>query len=103
MLIGEPSSGGACCIQVGTDAEGLCYIMSSGQWRLTDSEGTVVEGGCSIDMPIEPVSNSLIDSLAGVIGISSGVPTYMNYYDDEALDQMMNEWYEEMEQGELAA
>jgi hypothetical protein len=34
VLLGEPSSGGSCCIQVGTDSEGLCYVMSSAQWQL---------------------------------------------------------------------
>ena len=64
VLIGEPSSGGACCIQMGTDTEGMSYAMSSGQWLLTDSQGRSVEGGCEIDIPITPESNELIDGLA---------------------------------------
>ena len=103
VLIGEPSSGGTCCIQLGSDIEGMQYMMSSGQWRLTDAEGTVVEGGCSIDLPIEPESNPLVDSLAGVVGIDNGIPAYMNYYDDEKLDEMMNSWFEDAEQSDLAA
>ena len=40
VLIGEPTSGGSCCIQVGTDAQGLSYVMSSAQWQLTDANGS---------------------------------------------------------------
>ena len=93
VLIGEPSSGGSCCVQMGSDAEGLCYTMSSGQWLLTDSQGNNVEGGCPIDLPITPESNELIDGLASLIGLDDGIPGYMDYYDDEMLDNMMNEWF----------
>ena len=103
VLIGEPSSGGACCVQVGTDIEGMFYSMSSAQWRLIDSEGTVVEGGCSIDLPIEPVSNSLVNSIVGAIGIDDGLPTYLNYFDDKNLDEMMNSWFGEAAQMGQAA
>ena len=103
VLIGEPSSGGSCCIQTGTDIEGSYYLMSSAQWRLTDSEGTVVEGGCSIDLPVEPVTNPLIDSLVAAVGVDDGLPAYVHYYDDEKLDEMMNNWFGDAAQSDLAA
>ena len=93
VLIGEPTSGGSCCVQMGTDAEGLGYIMSSGQWQLTDSDYVSVEGGCKTDIPIEPKSNKWLDAVVSFAGIDDGVPTYQNYFDDAALDQMMNDWF----------
>ena len=93
VLLGEPSSGGSCCIQVGSDAEGLTYVMSSSQWRLTDSKGTTVENGCVVDMPIEARSLPFVDMIAASFGIDDGFPSFMNYYDDEMLDEMMNDWF----------
>ena len=66
-------------------------------------KGTVVEGGCSIDLPIEPVSNSLVNSIVGAIGIDDGLPTYLNYFDDKNLDEMMNSWFGEAAQMDQAA
>ncbi|MDO5703246.1 MAG: S41 family peptidase [Lachnospiraceae bacterium] len=93
-VIGEPTSGGSCCIQIGTDAQGFRYTMSSGQWQLTDSAG-----GCSVDMPIRAKSHQIINIAASLIGIDDGFASFESYYDDEMLDEMMNEWFaqEEME------
>lgn len=93
VLLGEPSSGGSCCIQVGSDAEGLTYVMSSAQWHLTDSKGETVEGGCVVDMPIKAQSLPFVDLIAASFGLDDGFPSFMNYYDDEMLDEMMNEWF----------
>ena len=101
VLIGEPSGGGSCCIQIGSDTEGLSYLISSCQWQLTDSEGVDVEGGCKIDLPIEPVSNEVVDLIAGMAGIDEGIPSFLGYYDDAMLDEMMNSWFSG--QADLAA
>lgn len=93
VLLGEPSSGGSCCIQVGSDAEGLTYVMSSSQWRLTDFKGMTVENGCVVDMPIKAQSLPFVDLIAASFGIDDGFPSFMNYYDDEMLDEMMNDWF----------
>ena len=104
VLIGEPTSGGSCCVQVGSDAEGLSYLLSSGQWQLTDSQYVSVERGCEIDIPIEAKSNSWIDKAAAAFaGIDDGVPVYMNYFDDARLDQLMNLWFRSETQPEAAA
>ena len=101
VLIGEPSSGGYCCIQIGVDAEGLYYTMSSGQWKETDSGGFFVEGGCSIDVPIEtgPMSitefagDPTADFIADFIGEDAVLPAYQDYFDDARLDEIMNDWF----------
>lgn len=103
VLMGEPSSGGSCCIQVGSDAEGFDYVMSSGQWLLTDRNGESVERGCSIDLPMEAGGSDAIDALAALIGVDTGVPVFTDYYDDARLDGMMNEYFEEQEDLNQAA
>ena len=105
VLIGEPSSGGSCCVQVGTDADGFNYMMSSAQWQLTDSEGNDVEGGCRIDIPIETKSNKTVDSVLGLFGVDEGLPEYKKYFDEEYLAELMNDYLrtETDETEELAA
>ena len=93
-LIGEPSSGGSCCVQVGTDAEGFSYMMSSGQWQLTDADGVDVEGGCRIDIPIEAKSNRIVESVLGFFGVDEGLPNYEKYFDDAYLSQLMNDYFQ---------
>lgn len=94
VLIGEPSSGGSCCVQVGTDAEGFSYMMSSGQWQLTDADGVDVEGGCRIDIPIEAKSNRISKSVLGFLGVDEGLPNYEKYFDDAYLSQLMNDYFQ---------
>ena len=101
VLIGEPSSGGSCCVQVGSDAEGLYYLMSSAQWQLCDSRGVSVEGGCVIDVPIEtgtmPITeltdDAVAEYIASLIGEDAEIPAYQDYYDDARLDEIMNDWF----------
>ena len=95
VLIGEPSSGGSCCVQAGTDAQGFSYMMSSAQWQLTDSSGETVEGGCSIDIPIEAEpANAAVDAILGILGAGEGVPNYEKYFDDAYLSELMNDYFE---------
>ena len=98
VLIGEPTSGGSCCVQVGSDAQGFTYMMSSGQWQLLDDEGNSVESGCNIDLPIETKSNSVIDKLVSAVGVDNGFPSFLGYYDEEMLDAMMKEWFADKEE-----
>ncbi|MBP3873268.1 MAG: hypothetical protein J6E32_06065 [Lachnospiraceae bacterium] len=102
VLIGEPSSGGSCCVQVGTDAEGFNYMMSSGQWQLTDSNGVDVEGGCDIDISITAEPNKTVDSILGLLGFDADIPNYKNYFDDAYLSKLMNGFFESGSE-ELAA
>ena len=98
VLIGEPTSGGSCSVQVGSDAQGFTYMMSSGQWQLLDDEGNSVESGCNIDLPIETKSNSVIDKLVSAVGVDNGFPSFLGYYDEEMLDAMMKEWFADKEE-----
>ncbi len=95
VLIGEPSSGGSCCIQVGTDAEGISYVMSSAQWQLVDPQGRDTEDGCIIDLPIEPMSSDAADSMMSLLGLDDEFPVYDNYFDEAMLDEMMNDYFAE--------
>ena len=92
VTIGEPSSGGSCCVQIGTDAEGFSWMMSSAQWKLTDSQGTDLEGGCAIDLPIETGITSS-QEVVDVLGVEGSLPDFAAYFDDAHLDELMNAWY----------
>ena len=103
VVIGEPTSGGSCCIQIGTDTQGFTFVLSSGQWQLIDSQGESVEGGCSVDLPIEPASNPMLDVLAGAFTVEGGLPDFTAFFDDATLDQMMNDWFADPAQASAAA
>ena len=90
-------------IQIASDAEGLTYMMSSGQWCLRDSEGNDVEGGCTVDLPIPAESNVALDGLAGLLNIYGGVPSYKAYFNAAKLDEMMNDWFAEQAEVKPAA
>ena len=93
VVIGEPSTGGSCCVQIGTDVQGIRYMMSSGQWQLIDSTGQSVEGGCAVDIPISTWSLSLVDKLISKLGLDEGLPAFNTYFDDKNLDTLMNAWF----------
>lgn len=91
VLLGEPSGGGSCCIQMGTLMNGGKYMMSSWLWALRDAKGESVEGGCKTDLPIariEPETPTHEDPR-----LSNG--DYTPFFDDVMLDRMINEWFEE--------
>ena len=91
VLLGEPSGGGACAIQISTLTNGGEYMMSSWLWALRDAKGESVEGGCKTDLPIariEPETPTHEDPR-----LSNG--DYTPFFDDVMLDRMINEWFEE--------
>ena len=69
-IIGKRSGGGSCTVMKGATADGLPYDYS-GSWRWTFSDGSNVENGV-------PVTKEL---------------TYDQFYDDEALQNVMNELF----------
>ena len=103
VTIGEPTGGGSCCVQVGSDAQGFVYLMSSAQWQLTDAQQVSVEGGCTVDLPIKAKSNSFLDKVVSIVGVDEGAPSFLAYFDAEKLDRMMNEWFEGQMETDLAA
>ncbi len=91
VLLGEPTGGGSCSVQMGTLTNGGQFMMSSCLWALRDENGESVEGGCKTDLPIariEPETPTHEDPL-----LSGG--DYTPYFDDVMLDRMINEWFEE--------
>ena len=93
VIIGEPTGGGSCCIQVGTDSEGIRYLMSSCQWQLRDVQDHDVEGGCPVDIPISAKSLGLVDMLISKLGVDEGFPVFTAFFDDERLNTLMNAWF----------
>ena len=98
VVLGERTSGGSCCVEVGEEAQGIRYMMSSYQWQLVDSTGKDVEGGCTVDIPIQTWSIGLLDKLIGKLGVDEDLPIYNAYYDDESLNTLMNTWFHETEE-----
>jgi TPR repeat protein len=91
VLIGEPTGGGSCCVQMGTLTNGGQFIISSWLWALRDENGESVESGCKTDLPIariEPETPTHENPR-----LSSG--DYTPFFDDVMLDRMINEWFEE--------
>jgi hypothetical protein len=84
-----------------TDAEGFSYMMSSGQWQLTDADGVDVEGGCRIDIPIEAKSNRIVKPVLGFFGVDEGLPNYEKYFDDAYLSQLMNDYFQAEDEAEV--
>ena len=94
VVIGEPTSGGSCAVQTGIESQGIRYLMSSCQWQLTDSAGESVEGGCPVDLPIEPESIPILDYLFTMKAeLDEGIPFYTQYFNDGYLDSLMNNWF----------
>ena len=91
VLLGEPSGGGTCAIQISTLTNGGDYMMSSWLWALRDATGESVEGGCKTDLPIariEPETPAHEDP-------HLSVGDYTPFFDDVMLDRMINNWFEE--------
>ena len=91
VLLGEPTGGGSCSVQMVTLTNGGEGMMSSWLWALRDENGESVEGGCKTDLPIariEPETPTNEDPR-----LSAG--DYTPFFDDVMLDRMINEWFEE--------
>ncbi len=91
VLLGEPTGGGSCCIQVCTLSDGMDFVMSSSMWQLTDRDGASVEGGCHTDMKIDTEAMEVPVTPDG--SVTMQVNNYMPFYNDAGLEQMMNEWF----------
>ena len=94
VLLGEPSGGGACGVQIAVLSSGAVFMMSSAPSTFRNQDGTSVEDGCRTDLPIERIEAD--ESLTLNPRLSSG--DYSPYFDDEMLDRMLNEWFAEAEE-----
>jgi len=95
VVIGENSGGGCCAVNVLALSDGPAFCLSSYQWHLLNTKGEdVVEKGADPDLPIERIE--IVD------WPNAPFPTlipgdYSPYYNDEMLDQMMNEYFAQQE------
>jgi hypothetical protein len=96
-LLGEPSGGGSCAIQIVALPDGTSFMMSSAQWQVTDENFVDVEGGCKTDIPI--ATELTWTSQEGI-----EMPVYDNsaYYDDEKLNALLNDWFATNERQDAA-
>ena len=58
VLLGEPTGGGSCCVQMVTLTSGGEGMMSSWLWALRDENDRPMEGGCDTDLPHHAGRNS---------------------------------------------
>ena len=95
VIIGEPTSGGSCSVQLGTLTNGGKYIMSSWLWALRDVNNESVEGGCRVDLPIGRIApeTPVNENPYGDLYLYDA--DYTPYFDDVMLDRMINEWFAE--------
>ena len=90
VLLGEPTGGGTCSVQMMTLTSGGSGMISSHLWALRDENGESLEDGCRTDLPIariEPETPTNEDPR-----LSAG--DYTPFFDDVMLDEMINEWFE---------
>ena len=90
VLIGEPTGGGSCSVQMSVLTGGGGYFMSSGNWTLQNAAGDSVEGGCKTDLPLERIEPETPTNANPRLSVGDYTP----YFDDVMLDRMINEWFE---------
>jgi len=98
VVLGEPTGGGSCSIQMSTLTNGGKFSMSGSLWAFRDANGESAEDGCRVDLPIariEPETPTHEDPR-----LSGG--DYTPYFDDVMLDRMINEWFEEQAEAPAA-
>ena len=94
VLIGEPSGGGSCCVQTATLTGGAVFMMSSYIWSLrTEAGDASLEDGCQTDLPIPRTEPATPNHTNPKLTVGD----YTAYFDGEALDRMINEWFEQAE------
>ena len=90
ILIGEPTGGGSCSVQMGILTGGGGYFMSSANWTLQTANGESVESGCKTDLPLERIEPETPTNENPRLSYGDYTP----FYDDVMLDRMINEWIE---------
>ena len=93
VILGETTGGGSCCVLPGVLSGGGGFLMSCATWTLRAADGASLESGFTPDLPIArtepevPTSDDYRTSLGD----------YTDYFSDEMLDQMITEWFAEVE------
>ena len=98
VLLGEPSGGGSCSVQTATLTGGTVFMMSSYLWTLRSREDVSVEEGCHTDLFIERVEPENPTNPNPKLSMGD----YSAYYNDEMLDQMINDWFAEQAEAPAA-
>lgn len=98
-VLGENSGGGSCVIQSFALCDGAVFSMSSYQWHLLTTAGEdVIEKGADPDIPIERIENPDIVPYTNPVFPDWTPGDYSPYYNDETLDQLMNEYFAQAEE-----
>ena len=98
VLLGEPSGGGSCSVQIAVLSSGAVFMMSSAVWTFRDQDDESVEDGCRTDLLIERTEKETTVNMNP--RLSPG--DYAPFFDDEMLDKMMNEWFAPAEEAPAA-
>ena len=84
VVIGEPSGGGTCQVQIVSLPDGTSFFISSSQYSY-DFESEAMEQGCPVDYPLEPIEVMLHDD-----GIDFPGYDYRGFFDAQKLNDFMN-------------
>ena len=84
VVIGEPSGGGTCQVQIVSLPDGTSFYISSSQFSC-DYESEDMEQGCPVDYPIQPIEVMLHDD-----GIDFPGYDYRGFFDAQMLNDFMN-------------
>jgi C-terminal processing protease CtpA/Prc len=98
VLLGEPSGGGSCSVQIAVLSSGAVFMMSSAVWTFRNQDDESVEDGCRTDLLIERIEKETTVNMNP--RLSPG--DYAPFFDDEMLDKMMNEWFAPAEEAPAA-
>lgn len=93
VLIGEPTCGGSCAVQVAVQPDATFYVMSSVQQKNLDSNRVSVESGCKTDLPIEHK-----ETIVNNDGYERVRYDYSSYFNAKKLNKMMNDWFAKQEE-----
>ena len=98
VLIGEPSGGGSCAVMFGVLSGGAEFLISGNSLAFRTLDGGSVEDGCRTDIPIARIEPE--KATHPNARLSDG--DYSPFFDDEALDRMINEWFDAQEEAPAA-
>ena len=94
IVIGENTGGGSCVVQMFTLSDGPVFLMSSYLYHLRNAQGEEVEKGADPDIPLERIETTDVGN-PYFPRLTPG--DYSPYYNDEILDELMNDWFAQEE------
>ena len=97
LILGEPTGGGSCCIQIEVTQDGLIWVMSSYIMGGTDEGGLDMEEGCPVDITIPHAENRF-----SLFSRSASVLEYSSFFDPDVLMPLINDWFSAQEADKAA-